>query len=169
MSLYLLINYIGYFAPIGLFLLTLLLLRNMPKYLYFFVSGFILNNILNVILKLCIKEPRPSKDQKAIEIALVNGVRVGFDQYGMPSGHAQNCAYCLAFVAMVLNSPFIIMTYMAITLSSLIQRYMNNNHSALQLIVGLLVGFGVGYISYFLANKYITGPIKMRKDDNAPI
>ncbi len=164
MNFPLLLNYIGYYGPIILFVLTLLLLRNMPKYLYFFVSGFILNNILNIILKLCIKHPRPNGDQKTIEIAVANGVRVGFDQFGMPSGHAQNCAYCLAFITMVLNNPMITMIYIVITMITLSQRYINSNHSILQLIVGLIIGIGMGYITYFFGNKYIMGPIKMKKE-----
>jgi hypothetical protein len=46
MKLYLLRDYIGLYAPLILFVLTLFLLRNMKNYLQFFVSGFILNNIL---------------------------------------------------------------------------------------------------------------------------
>ena len=79
MKLDLLTNYIGLYAPIILFFLSLFLLRNMTKYLSFFVVGFIFNNILNIVLKLLIKEPRPTTDQKAIEIGVVNGARIGFD------------------------------------------------------------------------------------------
>ena len=42
---------IGVHAPVGLFLMTLLLLRNMPNYLNFFIIGTVLTNILNIILK----------------------------------------------------------------------------------------------------------------------
>ena len=72
MDLYLLRDYIGLFAPIILFFLSLFLLRNNKKYLYFFFYGFILNNILNIILKVAIKEPRPSTKQKVIEIGITN-------------------------------------------------------------------------------------------------
>ena len=51
MELYLLRDYIGLFAPIILLFLSLFLLRNKKKYLYLFFYGFILNNILNIILK----------------------------------------------------------------------------------------------------------------------
>ena len=82
MKLYIFGDYIGLYAPIILFILTIFLLRNMPTYLQFYIIGNILNNILNIILKLIIKEPRPNDEQKAIEIGVVNGSRIGFDKFG---------------------------------------------------------------------------------------
>ena len=169
MDLYLLRDYIGLYAPVILFFLTLLLLRNMRNYLQFFVIGFILNNILNIILKLAIKDARPNNEQKTIEIGVVNGARIGFDKFGMPSGHAQNCGYCSSFITLVLNDPFITTLYASISTLSLFQRYLYGNHSFLQLAVGLFIGIWFGYLTYLLGNKYIMGNIKMRKDDNAPL
>ena len=166
MKLDLLTNYIGLYAPIILFILSVFLLRNMPKYLSFFVVGFIFNNILNIILKLLIKEPRPTTNQKAIEIGVVNGSRIGFDKFGMPSGHAQNCGYCLTFIIMTLNNPFITTLYLLLSIISLFQRYLNNNHTILQLFIGLIIGTFFGYLTYIIGNKYIMGNIKMKKDDN---
>jgi membrane-associated phospholipid phosphatase len=169
MDLYLLRDYIGLYSPIILFIVTLFLLRNMKNYLTFFVYGFILNNISNIILKLIIKEPRPSKDQKAIEIGVVNGSRISFDKFGMPSGHAQNCGYCLMFILMTLNDPIITTLYSIITIITLFQRYLYNNHTILQLSVGFLVGICFGYVSYLCGHKYIMGNIKMKKDDDGPL
>ena len=166
MKLYLLLDYIGLYAPIILFILSIFFLRNMYKYLYFFVVGFIFNNILNIVLKLLIKEPRPTTDQKAIEIGIVNGARIGFDKFGMPSGHAQNCGYCLVFIIMTLNNNFITTLYLSISTISLFQRYLYNNHTILQLIIGVIIGTFFGYLTYNIANKYIMGNIKMKKDDN---
>lgn len=159
----------GLYAPIILFVLSLFFLRNMKRYLQFFIIGFILNNILNIVLKLAIKEPRPLKDQKAIEIGVVNGARIGFDKFGMPSGHAQNCGYCLAFITMTLNSPYITALYSVISVISLFQRYLYNNHTFLQLTIGFIVGVCFGYLVYMIGNKNIVGNIKMKIDDNGPL
>ena len=166
MKLQLFIDYIGLYAPIILFILSIFFLRNTTKYLSFFVVGFIFNNILNIILKLFIKEPRPTNDQKAIEIGVVNGARVSFDKFGMPSGHAQNCGYCLAFIIMTLNNHFITTLYLLISTISLLQRYLYNNHTILQLIIGFIIGTLFAYLTYIIANKYIMGNIKMKTDDN---
>ena len=169
MELYLLRDYIGLFGPVILFILSLFLLRNNKKYLYFFFYGFILNNILNIILKVAIKEPRPTSEQKVVAIGIANGARISFDKFGMPSGHAQNCAYCLAFITMVLNDPFITAIYIVFTFNTLFQRYLYNNHTILQLVVGTFIGLFVGFIIYTIANKNIMGNIKMKKDDYAPL
>ena len=169
MDIYKLRDYIGLYAPNILFVLSLFLLRNMKTYLQFFVFGTILNNILNIILKLAIKDARPSKDQKAIEIGIVNGARIGFDKFGMPSGHAQNCGYFLSFITMTLNEPIITALFSVISLISLFQRYLYNNHSILQLLVGLTIGIGFGYLIYYFGHKQLVGNIKLKKDDNGPI
>ena len=169
MELYLLRDYIGLFAPIILLFLSLFLLRNKKKYLYLFFYGFILNNILNIILKVAIKETRPTDEQKVIEIGIANGARISFDKFGMPSGHAQNCAYCLAFITMVFNDPFITAFYTIITFNTLFQRYLYNNHTILQLVIGSFIGLLFGFIIYTIANKNIMGNIKMKKDDDAPL
>lgn len=168
MNIYLLRDYIGLYAPIILFSLSLFLLRNYQNYLQLFVIGFVFNNILNIFLKLAIKEPRPSKDEKAIEIGVTNGARIGFDKFGMPSGHAQNCGFCLTFITLVLNDPLITAIYSVVTLISLFQRYLYNNHTILQLLVGLFVGSSIAYITYLKCRKMLTGNIKMRPDDGAP-
>jgi membrane-associated phospholipid phosphatase len=167
MNLY--FDYIGLYAPIILFILTLFLLRNKTTYLIFFVSGFILNNFLNIILKLAFKEPRPLKDQKQIEIGVVNNARIGFDKFGMPSGHAQNCGYCIVFITMILNNPFITMIYFLISVLSLFQRYLYQNHTFLQLGIGFIIGITFGYLTYIISNKFIIGNIKMKMDEKGPL
>jgi membrane-associated phospholipid phosphatase len=101
------IDYIGLYAPLILIFVSIFILQNKTKYLQIYIIGLILNNMLNAILKYAIKEPRPSKDSRILEMAIANGQRFGYDMYGMPSGHAQNCAYNLAFVTLVLNNSFI--------------------------------------------------------------
>ena len=164
----LLLDYFGLVAPLVLLLISTFLLQNKIKYLQVYIVGFILNNILNAILKYAIKEPRPSKDSRILEIAISNQKRFGFDHYGMPSGHAQNCGYNLAFITLVLNNPFITGLYLVITAISLYQRYKYFNHTILQLIIGLIIGLGVGYLAYYVGNKWLKGNLKMQPDDFAP-
>jgi membrane-associated phospholipid phosphatase len=157
---------VGSISPIILFFTSLFFLRNLKKYLLFYVFGFGLNNILNAFLKIVIQEPRPKDDKRFIELFTKNGVRFGADRYGMPSGHAQNCAYSLLFITFSLNDPNITLFYSIMTLISVIQRYEYNNHTIIQLIVGLCVGFIFAYFIFFLANTYIFGKLTNKKDDN---
>lgn len=162
------LDYIGVFAPIILFMSTIFLLHNKINYFKIYIMGLILNMILNTILKNIIKEPRPSKSSRALEIAVANKKMVDLDKFGMPSGHAQTCGFELAFITLVLNNSFITGLYLVITFLSLFQRYKDSNHTIPQLIVGLIVGIGFGYISYQVGNKWIKGNLKMKLDDNAP-
>jgi membrane-associated phospholipid phosphatase len=165
MDLYLLRDTIGFFAPVILFMFSVLILRHMSNYLLFYIVGTVLNNILNIILKLIIKEPRPSKDQKFIEIGVTNGAFISFDKFGMPSGHAQNCGFSLSFITLVFNNPFITTLYLILSLISIMQRYIYNNHTMLQLIIGFIIGLIAGYITYLFGSKHIMGNIKTKKDD----
>jgi membrane-associated phospholipid phosphatase len=166
-SIVLFFDYLGIYAPIILFFISILLLQNKTKYLQIYTFGFIFNIILNSILKYAIKEPRPSKSSRILEIGIPN-THFGFDNYGMPSGHAQTCGYSLAFITLVLNNPLITGLYLVFTFISLFQRFKYNNHTILQLIVGLAVGLGFGYLMYHVGNKWIKGDLKMKLDDNAP-
>lgn len=163
------INYVGLYAPLILFFLSVFLLRNTKTYLYYFIIGFGLNNVINIVLKLLIKEPRPSDDMRAIDIGVVNGARISFDKFGMPSGHAQNCGYCLSFITLALNDPIITMLYTVLTGVSMMQRYINKNHTILQLLVGLVIGISFGHQMIMHSNKLLKGNIKMRKDDDGPL
>jgi membrane-associated phospholipid phosphatase len=165
MDVYFLWDSIGFFAPAILFILSVLFLRHMSVFLTFYIAGTVLNTFLNIILKLLIKEPRPSKDQKFIEIGITNGLFISVDKFGMPSGHAQHCGFSLAFITLVFNSPFKTTLYLIITLATLMQRYLYNNHTILQLIVGFIIGIIAGYITYLFGSKHITGNIKTKKDD----
>ena len=169
MDLYQFGSYVGVYAPVILFILTVFLLINKQIFLKLYISGFVINVILNMILKIIIKDPRPSNDQKTIEIGVFNGSKIGPDKFGMPSGHAQNCGYCLSFITMVLNNPNISIFYLLISFISMCQRYIYKNHNIFQLFIGFLIGGGFGIFIYSIGNKYLIGNIKLKKDDNARI
>jgi membrane-associated phospholipid phosphatase len=87
----------------------------------------------------------------------------------MPSGHAQYCGFLLAFTGLVLNDPFITGIYAILTLICMYQRYLYENHSIKQVVVGVVIGLAFGYLMYFVARKNLIGNIKRRPDDDGPI
>lgn len=155
---------IGTTAPYSLFIISIFLLRNLKNYLFFYILGFGLNNLLNIVLKLLIKEPRPKDDKKFLEFI---GNRIGYDKYGMPSGHAQNCFFSLVYVTLVLNQPLITLFYVGISFICIVQRYEYKNHTLIQLFAGSIVGMLFAYLIYFFSGKYILGKINGKKDDDA--
>ena len=171
-NIHLIPDYIGLYAPRILGILSLFLLRNKFNYLTIYIAGYCFNYILNILLKLLLKEPRPKKTKRVLEIAIANDYGVDYEyeyeKFGMPSGHAQICAYSLAFITLVLNDPLISSIYLFITCLTLFQRYKYLDHSILQLVVGFCVGLSIGYMFYLIGNRFIKGNIKMRPDDCAP-
>lgn len=156
------LDVIGTTAPYTLFIISIFLLRNLKHHLIFYLLGFGLNNILNIVLKLLIQEPRPSDDTKFLEFI---GHRLGYDKYGMPSGHAQNCFFSLVYITLTLNQPTITLFYICISFISLVQRYEYKNHTLTQLFVGSVVGIVFAYLIYFFSGKYILGKVNRKKDD----
>jgi len=167
LNITLLLDYIGAIAPIILLLTSIFLLQNRRNYLKIYIFGMLFNNIFNLVLKNAIKEPRPSSSSRILEIAIANKKWIDYDKFGMPSGHAQNCGFELTFITMVFQNSFITGSYLVITLLSLFQRHKYSNHTILQLIVGLFIGMGVGYLFYVIGKNVIKGNIKMKPDDDA--
>ena len=159
---------IGYLGPFILLIVTIVLLKNKTILLTYYISGYILNIGLNLILKGLIKQPRPSEDLKIFNASLAQGKRVGFDAFGMPSGHMQSTFYSSVFICFALNNPIITAIYIAVALSSAFQRIKYKNHTLLQVICGSIVGIIMGCVFYLFSSKKLMGLLKYKKDDNAP-
>ena len=163
------VHLLGYLAPIIMLVVTIFLLRNKINYLSFFFYGYVFNLVVNSLLKWVLKEPRPTNDLKILQLGVTHTKRIGFDKYGMPSGHAQHCGFILAFVTLVLNSPLVTGSFSILSLICLYQRYLYQNHTLLQVIVGFVVGLSIGYLFYELGAKQLVGNMKQRPDDNGPL
>ena len=163
------VHLLGYLAPIIMLVVTIFLLRNKINYLSLFFYGYVFNLVVNSLLKWVLKEPRPTNDWKILQLGVTHTKRIGFDKYGMPSGHAQHCGFILAFVTLVLNSPLVTGSFSILSLICLYQRYLYQNHTLLQVIVGFVVGLSIGYLFYELGAKKLVGNIKQRPDDNGPL
>jgi membrane-associated phospholipid phosphatase len=149
------LDYVGYFGPIILIVATIAFYmwhyseqrHKIRAILGKFGGLLIFSSLLNAVLKEMICAPRPSG-----EIALFGTPR-DRDFYGMPSGHAQMVAFVTAFfIKNTLDtiSPSVfgamVVGFVAISILTVIQRYVFRAHSLEQLAVGLVVGGGVGWL-----------------------
>jgi hypothetical protein len=140
--------------------------------LQIYLIGFVINSLLNFVLKGIIKQPRPSEDKHVFNVWLNNGMkgdRLWFDRFGMPSGHAQSVFYSTFFIIFALQNTNINILYLIISLNTLYQRVKYKNHTVLQVIVGAIVGTIIGSLLYYYSQKILQGKLKEKKDDNAPI
>lgn len=167
------INNVGYYGPLLLFFQSIYLLQKKPNYMIYYISGFFINGIINVLLKGIIKQPRPLFDSEKHDLALTHLRRfmfkdgILFDIYGMPSGHAQSVIFTTTFIYLVLKNKFIAILYLFISLITFYQRVEQNMHTITQVLVGGLFGIFIGYIFYYFGQKNIIGSLKEKVDDFA--
>lgn len=165
----------GKIGPLTLFFISIYLLRNKSNLLYYYICGFFLSSILNLVLKGIIKEPRPSEDPKLFNIALKHSIRFRFingyphDIFGMPSGHAQSAFFSTIFIYLALKDIGITLFYLFIALLTMYQRVLFNSHTVTQVFAGAIVGILFGGFIYVMGSKKIIGKLRAKKDDDGPI
>jgi len=168
------LDLVGEFAPIILFIITLLLLKNKNNLFTYYLYGFFLNAMLNLLLKGIIKQPRPLHDPDVIKakVELNKSNRfvyfVPLDIFGMPSGHTQAALYSTCFIYMALRNIKVTLFFLAMSLLTIFQRVNNYFHSVFQVVVGAFVGVLFGLFVYHMANIHIVGSLLLKLDDNAP-
>lgn len=167
-------NFGGY-APILLILLSWFLLWDYKNLFFYYNIGLVTNSIFNSVLKGLIKQPRPSFDNKKIQLITKhnkgyfyqNGIP--FDIYGMPSGHAQMAFFTIIFMYLSLRYTNYLYIYIIISLFICYQRINCGFHSTSQVFVGMFVGLIFGTLVYYLSREKIKGKIREKYDDNAKI
>jgi membrane-associated phospholipid phosphatase len=167
--LHMIYNFTGVIGPIILYIFGAFILIHKKGYLLFYSIGFIFNVLLNHILKGIFQNPRPLQDNNLFKIELANNKKIGFQKYGMPSGHAQSVGFVIGFLYHILKLKLGWLFILFISIITLSQRYFNKNHYVDQLFIGLIVGLLCGFIFYYLTLHILTGNIKLKLDDNAPI
>lgn len=161
------------FGPAILGVLPIYLLWNKKNLFFYYIIGFLISALVNLVLKGVLQMPRPSEDAGRFNLALTHGRRfifksgLPFDIFGMPSGHAQMVFYTTTFVYLSLRNRNILYFYLFVSLLTISQRVVFNYHTPLQVIVGAIVGVGMGYLIYYIARNKIVGRITEKLDDFA--
>jgi membrane-associated phospholipid phosphatase len=166
---------LGAYGPIILLLISWYVLWHYDNLFFYFNVGLIANDVLNMILKGLIQEPRPIVDNEKVsllkkhakEYFFQNGIP--FNLFGMPSCHAQMASFMTVFIYLSLKHTNLLYFYLGFSLFICYQRVNSRYHSVSQVIVGSLVGSVFAYIVYQLAREKIKGKIRERDDDNGPV
>lgn len=137
----------------------------------YYIFGSMMCTIINVILKIIIKQPRPKDDTPDFNFLIQMHKRVSYDKFGMPSGHSQFMFFTLAFMALFMRDHkrywWMIAFFIALTVITLVQRYVDNNHTIIQLVVGALIGTFIGASAFFITKSKLKGKLREKEDDNA--
>ncbi len=139
------LDYIGQMSVNYYFILNLLLSTIYKNNLFFFIIiTDILSQLLNIILKSIIKEPRPKNQIK------FNGKIAQY--YGMPSGHAQSATFNSVIFCYQINNIYAYIFSIIICIITFYQRYKYRRHTILQIFFGSITGLLFGY---FCLNTFL--------------
>ena len=154
-----------------LIVISLFLLRNNNTLLYYYIIGVSLSELINMLLKILIKEDRPkndksnddkSNDDKSNDEKSIDGksnddkdelLSSNIQKYGMPSGHAQSVSFSTMFIYLSLHNIYLTSIFIIISFIAVFQRVYLKFHTLKQVIVGILVGSFLSYLFYKLAVK----------------
>ena len=168
-------NFVGQSGPLILFGTSVFLLNDKQTLLFYYIIGIVLNMVINLILKGIIQQPRPDIDTSKFDVAMKHGKRflfnngIPYDIFGMPSGHSESCLFSSTFVFLSLHNYQYLFMYSLMSIITMSQRVVYNHHTVPQVIVGGIVGILVGYLFFNLSKRQISGIIKPKKDDDAPL
>ena len=150
------IDHIGYNGPIILIGLSAFFLRNKRKMLFIYCLGSLVNFVITIVLKMIIKQPRPSDDNLDLEWTHQDHKRTKTDMYGMPSGHAQMVFFSTIFIFCVLRDYYLLILFLTTSLITVKQRFDYKNHTVEQLLVGAILGIIIGYLFCEFGKKYVS-------------
>lgn len=165
----------GEYGPLLLIVLSWTLLWNNPNLFFYYNIGIFFNAIINIILKGIIQEPRPLFDNKDFNLIKTHAKKyyfqngIPFDIFGMPSGHAQACAFSTAFIYFALKNINLTLFYLCISLLTCYQRVKYDYHTISQVLVGSLVGSFFALFIYNSAKEKLKGKIREKADDFGPM
>ena len=130
-----------------IFIITLFLLQKYTTVFLFYCIGFIISTCINICLKLIIQQPRP--------IASYEYQNSFTQKYGMPSGHSQFCGFSLVYICLHQKTFTSYMVYSILSFITLLQRFVSQNHTLLQIVVGFIIGCFIGYTCHLFVVRYL--------------
>jgi membrane-associated phospholipid phosphatase len=143
---------IGFYGPLISAALNTLLLWKRTIFLIIYIFSLIVNGIINKILKLIIREPRPDGYQKnSFDKYGYNGA----DIYGMPSAHSQSMFFSLIYSWLVLHSVPLFIIQLFICSLTVYQRWKYKKHSPMQLFIGACIGSIFAYTVFYTTKTFL--------------
>jgi membrane-associated phospholipid phosphatase len=118
-----------------------------------FIIGSLLNNSLNELLKVTIKQPRPKNQISYIDDTQIKGAHI----YGMPSGHAQISFFAITYLYLTKRTLTLVLISLFIGCLTLYQRWNFRRHSIEQLIAGSITGSALSYFIFWITSNYLEG------------
>ena len=146
------IDTIGFAGPFILLAINSVYLWRRNKYLVTYLTFFCIDAVINNRLKHFIKQPRPDNQIYLNEYDITEE-NIDNHRYGMPSGHAQSVGYSITFLYLSSKSTALLITTSFLGAITVYQRYKYHRHTIKQLLVGLIIGIGLGFVALDFINR----------------
>jgi membrane-associated phospholipid phosphatase len=159
---YAILAYIGFWGPLILMGLSICILSRLPfRQLGAYGIGQLGSSLVNYVAKGLIRQPRPSSETvhyftwDSFEDRFHKANRMGVQEYGMPSGHAQSVFFSLMFMHYAVKNDWLTFFYFCIAIITAVQRIIYKNHSLEQVITGGIIGGCLGYLAWIYLPDWV--------------
>lgn len=154
---------IGEYGNLWVVLLSCVLLYKRSKYMVYYGIGVLVNELLNIVLKSVIRQPRPMFDTIMFNHSYGNLYgNLPYNMYGMPSGHAQIVWFSVVYMYYVVRSWLVTFVYLFVAVLTSCQRIRDRWHTPFQVLVGVLLG---GCSGYYFSHQYVKEVYSAKGDD----
>jgi hypothetical protein len=152
-----------------LFLSSILLffIFNKHKLCVIYLLFFLLNIFINFLVKIFLKYPRPTEN-----LDLFPFLKIPIDEYnryGMPSRSCQSDLYSTIFLFFTMKKMDYTILFIFISVYNIIQNYIQQKYSILQILIGCLLGTIMGVIAYVFTIRFLKENLTEKQEENAPI
>lgn len=127
-----------------------------PTHAALFVVGLVINGIVNHLLKMTIRAPRPNEDVRLFQMEKASGRPIETQRYGMPSHHAQMMLYMTVFLYLTFRNKWLLLISGLASLYVCFMRVKENKHTFWQVFVGAWVGGFIAAIVYYWGWMWIS-------------
>jgi len=145
---------LGFFSGMHMIVIVSALIYN--QYLNFavYLTGVVLNSLLNQYIKPIVGDARPKNPLKYLaseKFVSKNEV------YGLPSGHSQNVFFSIVYLYYTIHY-FMPWTMIGLLLAgaTIYERWAFHNHSLIQLFSGAVVGGAFAYFVVYVRDVYLS-------------
>ena len=152
-----------------LFLLSIFLffIFNKHKLFVFYLLFFLLNIFINFLVKIFLKFPRPKEN-----LDLFPFLKITIDEYnrfGMPSRSCQSDIFSTIFLFFTMKKMDYTILFIFISVYNIIQNYIQQKYTILQILIGCLLGTIMGVIAYMFTIHFLKEELTEKQEENAPI
>lgn len=131
------------------------------KYIIFYIFGSLFCILINIILKILIKEPTNLQEDNV----LFNYRYIDIFKYDIPPGYSQFLFFSITYLYFIKNKE-IKKNYIIFLLLFLFYYFNEKKSSNIQIFISVFFGVIIGYFIFFLTNQYTNSLLKNKKDDN---